>query len=162
HKAFHARNGDPGLPRQLQDRRELRVAFSLAVVNDNVTPNAAVRFRGAAVERYHCVEGCIDRCASSLRTERCGIVTVETHRRYAFGRSHGLHFARQRRQRWSRIARAKHFDDTGRSESSGEKQSAVTHLAPKVAPNVVRGDCARLEVHERAVYTRKTLCLATV
>src|SRR5579864_2287918 len=70
HKAFQMGNGDPGATRQLQDRCELRVALGLAVVNDNVTPNAAMCLRRAAVERHHGVEGCVDGRTSSIRTKR--------------------------------------------------------------------------------------------
>src|SRR4029077_11242614 len=128
------------------DRAELVLRLGAALAYGEVAPDAAMGFRGAAIEGDEGVERLDRLCYGGAWREGAGIEAVERLGRHARRSGDVQHLARQGDEERTMAGRGQAIRDRGVGERGGKQHRTIGELRPKIAPDVRGEHGALLEV----------------
>src|SRR6266851_1602229 len=135
----------------LGDDGDLRVDLGLALAHGKIAPDAAMRFRRAAIMRHHRRHRALGARGVGIRHEGAGIGAVEAFRLDALGERHRHDLAAERAVEREMLRRGQRVGDRFVGQRRREEQRAITELAPEIAPDIAGDDRVGLEVADEAV-----------
>ena len=136
------------LARNRDDGPQLVLGLRAALAHGEVAPDAAVGFRGAAVEGDERLEGSDRLGLGGAGREGAGIEAVKGLRHDPRRGGDAQNFARERDEERTMARRRQTIRNRGIGEGSREQHRAISELRPEVPPDILGQYRALLELEK--------------